>query len=355
MALPFLNGVSKKKLNQVVSIDLGTRTTKAVLMERRGDSFALTRYALVDAPISDKKISTELLAEHLRSVSQALGASTKSVALSLGPEDSVVRQVELPLMTVDEMRQILKINAKVILQQDLPGHVFDCYILPTDLTVKADAKPAGPPKVKVLVAAAKQQLVADYQLAVRDAGLHAESIIPGLIGPLNAFELALPQVFAEEAVAVVDIGFKHSTICLLDRGRLVLTRGVNIGGDKLTTGLAEGMNISYAEAEGIKVGLAPEAKTILESQVMPLGRELRASIDFFEHQQDRPVTQVFVCGAAARSEMFLEMLRAEMIVECKTWNPTTFLQMALPGQQAVEIEHLGPQLSVAIGAAIAAF
>jgi Tfp pilus assembly PilM family ATPase len=81
---------------------------------------------------------------------------------------------------------------------------------------------------------------------------------------------------------------------------------------------------------------------------------LRASIDFFEHQQDRAVSHIYVCGAAARSEMFLEMLRAEMIVECKTWNPTAFLQLALPAQQAVEIEHMGPQLAVAIGAGVAA-
>jgi hypothetical protein len=52
--------------------------------------------------------------------------------------------------------------------------------------------------------------------------------------------------------------------------------------------------------------------------------------------------------------MILQMLRSEMIVECKTWNPTAFLQLALPGQQAVEIEHAGPQLAVAIGAALAA-
>ena len=94
---------------------------------------------------------------------------------------------------------------------------------------------------------------------------------------------------------------------------------------------------------------------MLEAQVTPLGRELRASLDFFEHQQDRPVSQVYVSGAAAKSEMFLEMLHAEMIAECKTWNPTAFLQLALPGQQAVEIEHVGPQLGVAIGAALAAF
>ena len=53
-------------------VDLGSRTTKAILLERRGELLALSRFALLDAPVSDKRISTELLAEHLRSVAQAL-------------------------------------------------------------------------------------------------------------------------------------------------------------------------------------------------------------------------------------------------------------------------------------------
>jgi Tfp pilus assembly PilM family ATPase len=159
--------------------------------------------------------------------------------------------------------------------------------------------------------------------------------------------------FASEVVALVDIGFKHSSICVLDHGELALTRVVNIGGDKLTAGLAEMMNISYAEAEGIKVGMAPEVQSTLETQVSPLGRELRASLDFFEHQQDRPVAQIFVSGGSARSEMILQMLHTEMLADCKTWNPAGFLQLALPGQQAVEMEHVGSQLAVAIGAALA--
>ena len=356
----------------MLAVDLGTRTTKAVLLERRGEVLALTRYMLMDAPISEKRISPELLSNHLRAVSQAMGGSTKSVALAIGLDDTVVRQVELPQIPVCEMRQVLKNNSKAYLQQDLQDYVFDCHIFPPKLAAPGAAaaeaqKPAGIPKFKVLAAGAKQQLMDDYQRAAKDAGLTPESIVPGLIGPVNAFEMAMPQVFANDSVALVDIGFKHSTICVLDRGELAMTRIVNIGGDKLTAGLAEVMNITYAEAEGIKLGMAPKGTTendiaafqtlvtAFESQVMPLGRELRASLDFFEHQHDRPVTQVFVSGGAGRSEMFLDMLRAEMIVECKTWNPACFLQLALPGQQTVEMEQIGSQLSVAIGAALAAF
>ena len=55
-------------------------------------------------------------------------------------------------------------------------------------------------------------------------------------------------------VALVDIGFKSSTISILTGGELSLSRVVSLGADKLTAGLAEAMGVSYSEAEGIKIG-----------------------------------------------------------------------------------------------------
>lgn len=354
LSLPFLNGANRKKRSQMMALDLGNRTTKAALFERRGEILALTRFALLDAPIFEKKISPEQLGEHLKAASEALGGTTKHVVVAVGLEDAVVRQIELPQIPIDEMRQILKVNHKNYLQQELPNHVFDCSIsMPKPLS--PGEKSAGVPKLKVVAAAAKQQLANDFMKAAELAGLTAASMVPGLIGPINAFEQANPKIFADETVALVDIGFKHTSVCILDRSELVLTRVVNIGGDKITAGLAEALSISYAEAEGIKVGMAPEVEGPLQMQVIPLGREIRASLDFFEHQQDRTVGHIFVSGATARSEMVLQMLHSELMLECKTWSPTGFLQLALPGQQAVEIDHIGSQLTVAIGAAIAAF
>lgn len=357
MGLPFLNGVAGKKRNQMISVDLGARTTKAVLLERRGEVFALTRYVLLDAPIFEKALSHELLTEHLKAVHAALEAKTKFVTLSVGVNDAIVRPVELPQIPVDEMRLVLKNNTRGYLQQDLPDRVFDCHIIPpkASSTPAEAGKAVAIPKLKVLVAGAKRELVNNFQAAIRDAGLVADHIVPGLIGPVNAFEMAMPEAFANDSVALVDIGFKNSSICILHQGELVLSRVVGIGGDKLTAGLAEMMNISYAEAEGIKIGMAPEIQSTLETQVLPLGRELRASLDFFEHQQDRPVSHVYLSGGSARSELIVQMLHGELVAECTAWNPTSFLQLALPGQQAVEIEHVAPQLTVAIGAAMAAF
>lgn len=355
--LPALMGDSRKKRSQFISVDLGSRTSKAVLLERHGDKFALKRYALLDAPIFDKKISAELLADHLHSLAEALGNPTKFISVAVGLGDAVVRSVEIPQLPPEQMRTMLKMNHKNYMQQDLPNHTFDYYLLPSNTQNPAAAKPSagGAPKVRVLAAATKQQLVSDVMKAASSASLVADGMVPSLIGPINAFEQAMPEIFKSETVALVDIGFKHTSVCVLDRGELATNRVINIGGDQLTTGLADVMNINYAEAEGIKVGMAPEVADALQMQVLPLGREIRASMDFFEHQFDRPVSQVYVSGATARSEMIIQMLHSELLVECKAWNPTSFLQLALSGQQAVEIDHVGPQLTVAIGTALSTY
>jgi type IV pilus assembly protein PilM len=361
LSLPFLNGASRKKRSHLIAIDLGSRTTKAVLLERRGEVLALTRYALLDAPVAEagKKISTEKLAEHLRAVASALGNATKHVAISVGVNDALVKLVDIPQMPLNEMRQVLKVNHKTYLQQELPNHIFDCYILPPRILTAAEKKDgkvsAANAKLKVLATAARQQLVTDLLLAAGMAGLTVEALVPGVIGPINSFEQAVPEVYAKETVALVDIGFKQTTVCVMDRGELALTRLVNIGGDHLTIGLADAMNISYAEAEGIKIGMAPEVETALQMQVIPLGREIRASLDFFEHQHDRPASQVYLSGGSGRSELVRQLLHSELMAEVKNWNPAAFLQLALPGQQAAEVEHIGPQLTVAIGTGLAAF
>ena len=356
MGLPFLNGQSKKR-DQIIAIDLGGRSTKAVHMQRRGDVYTLLRYCVMDAPIYEKNLSVDLLAEHLKAIHQAMETKTKYVSLALSVTDSVVRHTELPQIPLADMRLILRNNTKNYLQQDLPGHTFDCYFIPTRNGDKAEGIKfnAGAQKLKVLVGGAKKQLTDDLQAAVRQAGLVPDQVIPGIVGPVNAFELAMPDLFAKEAIALVDIGFKSTSICLLQKGDLIVSRVVNIGGDRLTQGLADAMGISYAEAEGIKVGMPTEVQASLEPLLSPLGRELRASVDFFEHQQDRTVSQIYISGGSARSEFIVKGLEAELMAPCRSWNPAATLQMALPAQQTAELEQVAPQLTVALGTAAATF
>ena len=352
MELPFLKpfvSQTSRKRDEFVAIDLGGRATKAVHVRRKGASMTLLRYAIVDAPLYEKTLTVEALTAHLKAVSQALEAKTRFASLSVGANDCLVRHAELPQIPVEDMRLILKNNSKNYLQQDLNNHVFDCWQISSNRLPGASPQVGLPQKNRVIVGGARSPMINDIRNAARQAGLTPDQIVPNLISTVNAFELAMPEVFSKTAIALADIGFKSSFICLLNQGELVATRVVSIGGDRLTQGLADAMSISYAEAEGIKIGMPGEVHSNLEAGLTSLGRELRASIDFFEHQQDRPVSHVYVSGGSARSEYIVKSLEAELMVPCSSWNPTATLELGLPPQQVAELEHIAPQLTVALG------
>jgi type IV pilus assembly protein PilM len=351
MAFPFLNG-SRKFPDQVVAVDLGNRTTKAVNLQRRGQSFALSSYALLDAPIFDKALSSDLLKQHLKQVVDTLKTKSKSMTLTVGVSDAIVRMIDMPIMPAEDLRMVLKHNSRSYLQQDMSNYVFDCFV--AQKGSGAEPKNSGA-KQKVLIAGARKQLVDDYVEGAKGAALTLDRIVPGLLGPVNALEMAMPDVFAKEVSAVVDIGYKHTAICIIEGGELLLSRVVSIGGDKITADLSEALKVSYAEAEGIKVGMPTEVQSHLDQTIIPLGRELRASIDFFEHQYDKPIKNVFVTGGSACSDFIVQRLQQELMTECRVLNPVTFLQLELAPEQAAQVAQIAPQLGVALGAALTAF
>ena len=355
MGLPYLSSHVKKH-DQIVAIDLGGRTTKAVHLHRRGDKLSLLSFAIVDGFADDKAPSVNLLTDHFKSVYRALGnGRCRQVALAVGVADTLFRQVEVPLMPVGDLRQMLKFSSKTYLQQDLPDYVFDCCYLPLRSGKPSEGpKPAGQAKHRVFVGGAKRQTIEDLQAAIKGAGLLPDQVVPGIIGPVNAFELAEPEIFAKDIVALVDVGFRNSTIIILECGEIVLNRVVAIGGDRLTAGLVDALGTSYAEAEQIKLGMPGEVQQHLETVLHPLGRELRASIDFYENQHDKTVTQVFFSGGSARGEFVVQALQAELMVPCKAWNPIKALHVALDPQKMGEIDQVAPQLTVAVGAATSA-
>lgn len=352
--LSSLLSVQSKKRTQVVSIDLGQRATKAVFVQKKGTGLDLVHYALKDAPVFEKGFTPELLAEHLQSIVADLGYKGKNACLVIGVQDSLIRTAEMPFVPVTDMRLMLKFNSKNYLQQDLPDYVFDCQTQSVGQGGVATETPTKATKAKVLVGGAKQQTLTQLQEAGKLAGLVVDQIIPSVVCPANAFELAQPEHFSKGVVALVDIGFKHSTISILSSGEFTLSRVVSIGADKLTAGLAEAMGVSYAEAESIKVGLPEEVQGIMQSLITPLGRELRASIDFFEHQHDKSVSNVFISGGSSRAQFVADSLQSELMVPTKAWNPVEFMSLSLPPEKLGEIEQVASQLAVAVGGAVAA-
>ncbi|GDY19430.1 pilus assembly protein PilM [Verrucomicrobiota bacterium] len=344
-----------KRRENIVAIDLGAEHTKAVYLQRKSDRCLLAGYARLDTPTGPNPYAPEILGPHLRAVVNATGARTRRITLVVGPNDALIRHAEMPMVPVPDMRIMLKLGSKTYLQQDLPDHLFDCHLQSLLTETKKPESNRTLQKCRVLVGGVKRQFLENLRAAARQADLSLDTVTSSLIAPANAFEMAFPDAFAAAIVALVDIGAKTSTITILLNGQVILNRIVNFGSARVVQGVQEALGVDAKSLGGLQNIPATDLEGVLPALLIPLGRELRASIDFFEHQEDKQVAQAFFSGGLARLEPAVQALQSELMVPCQTWNPLSFLQFALPPEQLGEIEGLAPQLTIAVGGAIAAF
>ncbi len=351
MAAPIFSAFTKE-LEEIVAICLGTRTTKAVHLRRQNDGFVLLNYVLLETPRPEKGLSHEALTDHFKNVRSALGVEVKEAVVVIGMGESLLRNVDLPALPPAELRRMLKFNSFRYLNQDLPDFVFDCGVRNPLSAGGSPAVAASTGSPKTLVAGAKNKVVEELQSAAEEAGWVVDHITLSQIGLANAARLAMTDLVQREVVAMVDLGFVTTTISILVDGEPQLTRVVGIGADKFTSGLADAMSVSYPAAEGVKVAMPEKVQEKLQAVISPLGRELRAAIDFFEDQEVKTVTKVFLTGGSARSDFIIQTLHADLGTPCKRWDPTSFLTLELPPPKAREVERDATQLAAAIGAGV---
>jgi type IV pilus assembly protein PilM len=334
---------------EMVAIDLGARTTKAVQVRRVGSEYQLLNYVLVDALGKEQVSSRGIWAEHLRKVLRALGSSTRRVVLSVGVDSALLSQVDLPGASASELRKMIKLSPRAYLQQDLPDHLFDCHV--------GSAAPEGPEsgglrprrRSRVLVISARRSLVEDLVDGARDAGLTVEGITIGQVALTNAFRKTNPEALAQP-IALVEIGYRSSTISILHAGELALTRVVNLGAEGLATVLDQAAAGGSGESVDGENVLSDALQVSVQRAIGALAREIDASIGFFLSQHDQPVIQVYVSGGSARSHFILQTLEAELGLPCRNWNPTTAFELRVPQEKAAEIDYEAPQLTGAVGA-----
>ena len=104
--------------------------------------------------------------------------------------------------------------------------------------------------------------------------------------------------------------------------------------------------------ENVSFALREHRKELGETKMREIVREKLAIVGLKDVEDKFPAN---LSGGAARSEFFVQSLQSDLMLPCKAWNPTGFLTSELPQGQADDLEQLGPQLAVAIGAATTLF
>jgi Tfp pilus assembly PilM family ATPase len=345
--------------DSVIGIDLGKHAFKAVSLRRKSDSrLVLTGFASREVPEDFQ--SADQLTQQLKQLLREVGGGAKVCAVAISDPASLLRIVEQPTTPVELLRNALRLNGLLVLNQECKDFVLD--ITPVAAHGKSGAESmetSGNVAVQGAVATATKYLVGGMlRPAVRmiaeatgKTRVPAEILQLAPICSFNAFEVAYPQVFNEEAFLLLDMGHLQSTVLVGSKGELVLVRSIDYGGKALTQALtADGALDANAAWIMIQEGDGGMAE-ICRGSLARLGTEVRNSIGFFEGQREESIPQIFVSGGLARAEMILQTLSDELGLPCEIWDPLETCEVALPAAKRQALPNEFVSLNVACGAA----
>src|SRR5260370_11163205 len=146
----------------------------------------------------------------------------------------------------------------------------------------------------------------------------------------NAFEFAYPEIFANDAFLLLDMGHLQSTVLIGSKSELVLVRSIDYGGKALMHALTAEDALD-ADAAWLMIQQGDEGMTdICRGSLARLGMEVRNSIGFFEGQREEAINRIFVSGGVARAETALQALSDELTLPCEIWDPLETYELALP-------------------------
>jgi Tfp pilus assembly PilM family ATPase len=348
-----------RRADSVVGIDLGKHTLKGVALRRKNDTrFVLTSFA--SRPVPEEFESADDLARELKQLVRELGGA-KACAFAVSDPSAILRIIEQPDTPVHLLRNALRLNGLSVLNQDCKEFVLDVAPVVHQNGMSAIDKPNSGSNVatqtsvltqtKYLVGGILRSQIKQIVSAAAKVRLSAELLQLAPVCSFNAFEFAYPDIFANDAFLLVDMGHLQSTVLIGSRSELVLVRSIDYGGKALMQALTAEDALD-ADAAWLMIQQGDEGMTdICRNSLARLGMEVRNSIGFFEGQREEGISRIFVSGGLARAETVLQALSDELSLPCEIWDPLETCEVALPAAKRQSLPNEFVSLNVACGAA----
>jgi type IV pilus assembly protein PilM len=349
-----------------VGLDIGTSGVRAAELSFSKNGTTLERFGQVALPpgaVRDGEvIDVEIVANAIKHLWATAKFSSKKVVLGVANQKVIVRQVDLPWLPVDELRKSLDLQVQDFLPIPIEQAVLDFH--PVEELVAED----GTRMIRVLLVAATRDMVMSSLGAAQAAGLSVEQVDLTPFAVLRSLawvdHLGVAGGMSGEAEALVDIGSKVTNIVVHQNGVPRFVRVLLMGGDNLTSAVAERMGVPLEQAEGIKQGIALGTTPGIPSSDHPAARvietsghsfieEVRGSLDYYLAQPgSAPVRRLVVSGGGARQAGLLQRMALATRLPVEPATPLSSLKVGKTGLTDEQLSFVEPLVTVPVGLAM---
>jgi type IV pilus assembly protein PilM len=340
-----------------IGLDIGTSAVRAVQISGGRGPKTLERLGQVMLPpgaIRDGEVvEPDQVVQALKILWQQYKFKGRKVALGVANQQVVVRQVDLPTVPEDQMRE------------SLPFQVQDLIPIPVeqaelDFEVLSEYEQAdGAPMSRLLLVAAAKQMVG----SLLDI-LSAAKLTPVVLD-LDAFAQlrslvdvdAAREMDPDTGEMIVNVGSGVTNIVVHSQGIPRFVRILLMGGNSVTEGLVNTHGMAFDQAEAFKAQVSPsgpEADLVTDRSERFIA-EMRGSLDYYRAQSDAvQITRLILTGGGSQLPGLADRLAGAVRLPVDRGHPMQSLKIGNIPVTPDQLAEAEPFLAVAIGLAMGA-
>ncbi|HLF17452.1 MAG TPA: type IV pilus assembly protein PilM [Candidatus Omnitrophota bacterium] len=320
-----------------IGLEITQNECKMVEVKKSSNGFQVVRWA-IESLDENKPVNT-IKAILPSDLTQA------SVHTAVNGKGTLIRYIEMPRMTVDELRNSFALESDKYFPFAQDQIYTDCYILdPTGKTKQMD----------VMAAASTKDLIDNRLKLMNEAGVQTDFIginSVALANVINALGYELQDAKPEMTYVLVDIGESVSNVTIMINKFPRFSRDIFIGGRDFIKRISNAFGKSSKEARALCAEPSEKAKEIIsacESIFLNMTQELRLSFDYFSTERNKEVDKIYLTGDYALLPGIKQALEEHLELKVELWNPFNQLTY-VPDISKEDIQKNAHRLTVALG------
>lgn len=348
---------------RLIGLDIGTNAVRVAEIEP-GDPPRLTSFGQVALPPGAMRdgevVDPTAVTAAIQRLWKELSLKKAPVRVGVATPRVLVRTVDLPTMSNDEMAGALRFQAQELIPIPLEDAVLDFQVL--ESLPGAEPGPDGvasPPMSRVLLAAAHKDLIRNLTGAVRAAGLSVASV--------DLVPLALVRSVGRRVSdngggveAIVSVGGGVTVVVVHQLGIPRFVRILGSGGRLVTDAIARDLELTQDQAEAVKrqderapSDLTQRARGAMARPISDLVEQIRGSLDYYRTQPDaQRLLRVTLTGGGSLTPGLADQLLDTIGVPVDLARPREHVAVGDIGFAEDQLPVLDPFLPVPVGLAL---
>jgi type IV pilus assembly protein PilM len=352
--------MAKGKL--AIGLDIGSNSIKLIQLKeqrKRGEvGFSLQSFGMKPLPpeaiVDGALMNATAIVGAVQELLAELKVKAKEVAIGVSGHSVIIKKISMPRMTQEELEESIQWEAEQYIPFDVKDVNIDTQIL------NPDANDATG-QMDVLLVAAKKDMINDFTTVVSEAGLTPVVVDVDAFAVQNMFTVNY-DVAPGETVVLINAGASVVNINIIANGATVFTRDVTIGGNQFTEEIQKQLNVSYEEAEALKIGggrgdadavVPQDVERVMASVAEQVAGEIQRSLDFYAGTApDANFTKVYLSGGTAKIPALFRTIEARTGVPVEILNPFKKIDVDTRRFDPAFITDVAPVAAVAVGLAL---